>query len=371
VSIIIVTFGGGWRWVPHALAALRRNTPEPYEVILVDNGGGFDGRALDQSVVAVRNERNVGFGPASNQGAARARGEVLCLLNPDTFVEPGWLAPLLERVHEPDVGAVFPAKLNLDRTMQEAGAFVTGEAHSYVFGDGEDPDAPEYAFPREVDYGSAAAACMTRSCFLAAGGFDPAYRLAYYEDTDLCFRLRQQELRLVYEPRSRVLHVGGISASSADRSGLSAANREVFLNRWETAVEQRPRWEQLRTDVRARLQARDFHARDRVLVLGADALAQRAARGLASAHPRARVTILAGEVEPSSRCFLHGSGVEVVETPRQELLRERVDHYSHVLSFGEIRPELRRAVRDTQPHALYVPAEDEAIAALSSRLALG
>ena len=86
--------------------------------------------------------------------------------------------------------------------MQEAGAFITGQAHSYVFGAGDDPDSAEYRFSRDVDYGSAACVCMTRPCFESVGGFDPAYRVAYFEDVDLCFRLRDQGLRLVWEPRA-------------------------------------------------------------------------------------------------------------------------------------------------------------------------
>src|SRR5687768_3847593 len=129
----MVAFGGGWAWVPKSLDALRRNTTASYEVILVDNGGVNEPiRVADQNVRVIRNATNVGFGSASNQGASMARGGVLVFLNTDTLVEPGWLGPLLEQVGEADVGAVFPAKLNLDGTMQEAGAFVTGQAHAYV-----------------------------------------------------------------------------------------------------------------------------------------------------------------------------------------------------------------------------------------------
>ena len=216
-----VAFGGGWSWVPRALEGLRRNTTEPYEVILVDNGSVESPPAVRHAGTSSSFETtsNVGFGPASNQGAARTE-DFLVFLNTDALVEPGWLPPLLERLAEPDVGAVFPAKLNLDRTMQEAGAFVTGEANSYVFGNGEAADHPAFGFTREVDFGSAAAMCMTRACFDAVSGFDPAYRLAYYEDADLCFRLRARGLRLVYEPRSRVLHARSVAAPSSELAAI-------------------------------------------------------------------------------------------------------------------------------------------------------
>lgn len=365
VSIVMVAFGGSWLWVPHALDALRQNTPEPYEVILVDNGGGYDhSHPGGANVELVRNVENVGFGPASNEGAARARGEVLCLLNPDVLVEPAWLGPLLERVQEPGVGAAFPAKLNLDGTMQQAGAFVTGEANAYVFGDGDDADAPEYAFRRDVDFASAAAMCMTRSSFLSAGGFDPAYRLAYYEDADLCFRLRRQGLRLVYEPRARVLHARSVSAPPAELADVVAANRRVFLSRWEPVIRDRPNWEELHANPRVRLEARDLHARDRFLLLGADDATQRLASEVVSAHPRALVTLIVDQIDPSSARVLRGAGVEVLQG--RDVVRplvERAGHYSHVVTAKKETPRaLSTALRRTQPDALFLHAADSRIA---------
>jgi hypothetical protein len=240
--------------------------------------------------------------------------------------------------------------------MQEAGAFVTGDANAYVFGDGEDPDSPEYGFPREVDFGSAAAMCMTRRCWDSAAGFDPAYRLAYYEDADLCFRLREQGLRLVYEPRSRVIHARSVSAAPADLADVYSANREVFLSRWASKIEQRPRFEQLRDNACVRHAARDVHAHDRVLLLGTAEATRRLAADLASAHPRARVTLLAEQIgRPAERALL-GSGVEVVQTERApDWLVERAGQYSHVLSTQDAeRSGLRPMLDETQPQALFL-----------------
>jgi GT2 family glycosyltransferase len=359
VSIVMVAFGGGWEWVPRSLEALRRNTPQAYEVILVDNGGA-EGRAVADrtNVEIVRNNENVGFGPGSNQGAARARSDVICLVNTDALVEPGWLPPLLESVHDSGVGAVFPAKLNIDGTMQEAGAFVTGDANAYVFGDGDDPDSPEYGFPREIDFGSAAAMCMTRRCYETFAGFDPAYRIAYYEDADLCFRVREQGLRLAYEPRSRVIHARSVSAPAADLADVYAANREIFLNRWDSVIEERPVFEQLQADARVRCAARDLHAPDRVLLLGTADTTRRLATGLASTHPRARVTLLAKQIERLAERKLLASGVEVVQTERaQDWLVERAGHYSHIVRLQDAEWfGLQAVLCETQPRALVVDA---------------
>jgi O-antigen biosynthesis protein len=360
ISIVMVAFGGGWSWVPRALAALKENTPEPYEVVLVDNGG-TDDRPVppDAGVQMIRNQHNLGFGPASNEGAERARADVLCLLNTDAIVEPAWLPPLLQRLAGDRVGAVFPAKLNMDGTMQEAGAFVTSDAHAFVFGDGDDPDRPELSFRREVDFGSAACVCLRRESFAAVAGFDPAYRLAYYEDADLCLRLRRLGLRLVYEPRSRVKHARTVSAETAELAKVYASNRDVFLTRWESTIETRPQLAELRADARARLTARDLHARPRVLLIE-DGLGdvQAVAARLASNDPSAIVTLVGEHVDAEDERHLLASGVEVVRRePALDWLGERSGHYSHVgRTDGDAWRRLERMIRGTQPSARIVDA---------------
>jgi GT2 family glycosyltransferase len=356
----MVAFGGSWSCVPEALEALRRNTAEPYEVILVDNGGA-DSRPLFDStdVEIIRNEENIGFGPGSNQGVERAKADVICLLNADAFVEPDWLPSVLRRLSEDRVGAVFPAKLNLDGTLQEAGAVATGEGHAYVFGDGDDPDAPEHGFARDLDFGSAACMAMRRDRFESVGGFDPAYRIAYFEDVDLCFRLREEGLRLVFEPGSRVKHARSVSADTGALADIYSANRQVFLSRWESALQQRSTVEQLRADARLRVSARDLHAHDRLLFLdSAGGSSRRLAAELASAHPSSRITLLTHEIDESDERSLLAAGVEVVGgAPEHEWLVERYGHYSHVMSSQDERWfKLRDILQETQPQALFVDA---------------
>ncbi len=353
----MVAFGGGWSWVPRALEALQRNTADPYEVILVDNGGNEDPHVLDGwNVDLVRNESNLGFGPGSNQGAARARSDVLIFLNTDVLVEPGWMPPLLDRLAEKGVGGVFPAKIHLDGTMQEAGAFITGDANAYIYGDGEAADEPAFAFSREVDYGSAAAMCLTRTTFESVSGFDSAYRHAYFEDADLCFRLRSRGLRLLYEPRSRVIHARGVATPAAVNE-IYASNREVFLKRWGNVIKGRPSYARIADDETARISTRDAHADPRLLLIdGANDLLMQTARNLALTYPRARVTLLAERIERPLEAALLESGVEAVQTTRRdEWLSIRRDHYSHVVA-GAAWID---TVRTTQPDAVVLSSTAE------------
>lgn len=363
----MVAFGGGWAWVPKSLDALRRNTTAPYEVILVDNGGVAEPVCVEEPAVdVIRNSTNVGFAPGANQGAARARSGVFVFLNTDTLVEPGWLEPLLEQAAQKEVGAVFPAKLNLDGTMQEAGAFVTGEAHAYVFGDGDAADNPEYAFRREVDFGSAAAMCIARTRFQSLSGFDPSYRVAYYEDADLCFRIRGDGLRSVYEPRSRVVHARSVSVAPAELAEVYAGNRDVFLARWGDAIEGRSTYDELAADPAVRVAARDVHAPRRVLLVGTGTELERVARSLTRAHPRARVTLLVERIDPGAERELLESGVEVAApADAWEWLAGRVGHYTHVLLRQSAGRDHADAVRASQGGAAVARRPDDLEAALT------
>ena len=97
LSVVMVTYGA-WELTRSALAALMENTEAQFELIVVDNGSEAPMRQWLSGLENVRvifNERNRGFGPATNQGAEHARAEFLLLLNSDALVPSGWLPPLL------------------------------------------------------------------------------------------------------------------------------------------------------------------------------------------------------------------------------------------------------------------------------------
>ena len=145
VSVVMVTHDA-WEWIERSLAALARHSPPVYEVIVVDNASSpATVQRLEREVVGarlIRNAENEGFGPATNRGVAQARGEVLALLNSDLEVNAGWLEPLLEVLDgDAGCGAVAPRVLNLDGTLQEAGAIVARDGTTAKLGDGEPADA--------------------------------------------------------------------------------------------------------------------------------------------------------------------------------------------------------------------------------------
>ena len=366
-SVVMVTFGA-WGWTERALRALVERTPGSYELIVVDNGSGEALLArLEEAVSGARlvaNPSNVGFGPACNQGARLARGRHLVFLNTDALVTRGWLAPLVRRA-EGGAGAVGPMLLNLDGSLQEAGAAVWRDGVTTVLGAGEDPRRPEHRFPRTVDYVSAACLVVRRSAFEAVGGFDPVYAPAYYEDADLCFSLAARGWPAAYEPRSVVVHARGASGAHETALRLVKRNRAIFTERWGARLAGRPLLP-VPLDARALVAARDAGASARILV-AADAVpapgepAGRLTAALAAGWPAARLTLLAPEGgEGPAEEAVRDLGVEVVAGVPDwpAWMEDRRDHYDVAVCAGR-SPALRAlegAIVATQGRAARIDA---------------
>jgi GT2 family glycosyltransferase len=347
VSVIVVTYGG-WAWVEQALAALREHTDPVYGLIVVDNASpdGTAARLRDdvRGATVLFNDRNEGFGSAANQGVERANGRYVCFLNSDALVRQGWLLPLLETLdRDPAAGAAVPMLLNLDGTLQEAGALVAGDGVTVPLGFGADPMAPEFRFRRSVDYGSAACLVVRRDAFEAVGGFDPAYRM-YYEDADLCFALAEHGWRTIYEPRSKVAHARWGSGNRATAEQHVRRSRVLFVSKWEERLADRPPLTLLQLYPHRRLAARDVEADPRVLVVldhlpsGQAGSSERTWRtfveDLGSFWAQARITVLSlGGPEDEEASDLMDEGIEVAFAPSdlEAWFEERRRHYTAVV----------------------------------------
>jgi len=189
--------------------------------IVIDNASA-DGSAemvagRFPQVDLIRNAENVGFARANNQGIAEAAGRYVLLLNSDTRIPPGALASLVCFMDaHPDVGACSPRLLTAD-----------GAAQAYAFGD--DPslayllrrgwnrllrNRPLHdwgvAHTLDVDWVSGACLLLRQEALVQVGGLDEAIFM-YFEDVDLCRRVRQHGWRVCYVPEIQITHLGGRS----------------------------------------------------------------------------------------------------------------------------------------------------------------
>jgi hypothetical protein len=217
-SIVVVNYNGRHH-LEKCLPSLERSVPRAGEVILADNGSSDDSvqwvRANHPSVRVLPMGANLGFGEANRRGALEARGDFLVLLNSDTEVEEGWLAPLLAALHEEPEVAASCSTLRLMATPELLNGLGGGMSRlAYAFDHGfrfpYEPWTPRSGEPRRRDvlFPTAAAMAMRRREFFEYGGFDPAFFM-YHEDVDLGWRLWLLGRRVVVCRDSVVAHAFG------------------------------------------------------------------------------------------------------------------------------------------------------------------
>ncbi|HRQ65327.1 MAG TPA: glycosyltransferase [Xanthomonadaceae bacterium] len=235
----------------HTLTCLRSlaATPEatPFEVVVVDDASSDETPerlAEIEGLEVVRNEHNLGFIGACNAGAAAARGEFLVFLNNDTVVTEDWLGALRRTFEQrPDCGLAGARLVYPDGRQQEAGGIVFADGSGWNFGRFDDPRHPRYGYLREADYCSGAAIMIRADLFHTFGGFDARYAPAYYEDTDLAFKVRAAGLKVYFQPRATVVHFEGISSGTDTGSGIKhhqVINQATFLDTWREALASHP-----------------------------------------------------------------------------------------------------------------------------------
>ena len=222
------------------LEALAQNTPEAanYEVILVDNASSDGTEAflqqLSGDVIVHRNEQNLGFAKACNQGARLASGEILLFLNNDTIPHPGWLEGMLDVfASEARVGAVGSKLLFPDGTIQHAGVvFADDGSPGHWLYQADLADHPLVNQRRDFQCVTAACIAIPRPLFEQLEGFDEGYRNGY-EDVDLCLKIRKAGYRVVYTPDSVVTHVSSVSEGRKD---FDDVNLQRLLKRWSGKI---------------------------------------------------------------------------------------------------------------------------------------
>ena len=247
ISIVVPVFNQ-FRFTHACLASLQeRQGKEPFEVIVVDDCSTDEtAEAVPRipGVVYLRNETNSGFIASCNRGAEKGRGKYLVFLNNDTLVRDGWLTALVDTFAEDPYAGIVGAKLIYpDGRLQEAGGVIWRDASGWNYGKFDDPAKPEYNYLREVDYCSAAALMIPKSLFQSVGGFDPRYAPAYYEDTDLAFKVRQAGHKVLYQPLSEVIHYEGATGGTDPATGTKkhqGINRSTFAETWAAELVTKP-----------------------------------------------------------------------------------------------------------------------------------
>lgn len=155
----------------------------------------------------VRNVTPLGFGANHNQAFIHARGRYFCVMNPDIRLDSNPFNALLARFDEPTVGVLAPLVLNVEGGIEDsARRFPTPlKILCKVFGRCRGPDYAITDAPIYPDWVGGMFMLFPRGVFERLGGFDQGYFL-YYEDVDICARLKLLGLKALVCPQARVVH---------------------------------------------------------------------------------------------------------------------------------------------------------------------
>lgn len=184
---------------------------------------------------------NLGFAPANNVGLGLARGEFVCFMNSDVF--PGtadWMEQLVQRLRDtPGLGVVGPLLLFEDGCVQHQG--MNFEALP-AFAGWHFPMHPGKGWRPQHDSGLHRCLAITGACMVMArdlaeelGGFDPAYAIGDFEDSDLCLRLRTRGLDSAVDAGVRLYHLERQSQAGSHhrwRMNLTLYNAWLHEGRW-------------------------------------------------------------------------------------------------------------------------------------------
>jgi O-antigen biosynthesis protein len=259
VSIIIPAHNK-WEYTKNCIISIQKTTIyQPYEILVGDDESTDETLNLNSyfpDVRVIRHPRNLGFLLNCNATAKHAKGDFLLFLNNDTTHYTGWLTNLVETFKNyPKTGIAGPRILSETGKLQEAGGIVWKDATGWNYGRGDDPNKPEYTYVKEVDYITGACIITPRALWEELGGFDERYSPAYYEDTDYAFAIREKGYKAMYQPKSVIVHLEGVSHGRNVNSGVKryqVINHGKFIDKWRPTLETQ------------HLQNGDvFHARDK------------------------------------------------------------------------------------------------------------
>lgn len=235
---VVVPCWNGLEYTKSCLRSVLDRTDGDFELIVVDNGSedgtpAFVRSLRDSRVTLIRNETNLGFAKAVNQGLRRARGRYAVWLNNDAVVTGGWAGRLvagLERA--PWIGAIGPYTNETSGPQRLAAATYGEVSRLHAF-------AAAWAMRHEGRLAWAhrlIGFCLAhrRSVLDEIGYLDERFGLGTYEDFDFCLRLRQAGYEL-FIAEDAFIHHHGHKSFDGNRVGFNdqvRRNREVFIDKW-------------------------------------------------------------------------------------------------------------------------------------------
>ena len=228
VSVVIVSYNSE-DFIEKCLSSLRASEVDS-EIIVIDNAS-TDGtfkilEKFSKDIKIIRSSENLGFAKANNLAVREARGEYLFFLNPDTEIEEPFFDELMKFYkNTSDCGIVAPKLVMANGQVQPSVRklpTIFGAFKEYILGMKNEYSqyVPNGNEPLEVEMVYGAAMLIKRDLFEKLGGFNEKYFL-YYEDADLCKRVKDFGKKVYFYTGTFIKHLVGATKSEVNKYELN------------------------------------------------------------------------------------------------------------------------------------------------------
>lgn len=242
ISVVIPNYNGEKllkKNLPKVIEAVSNYKNGQAEIIIVDDA------STDKSVSGIKikaahfkiltNEKNLGFSSTVNRGVKEAKGEIIVLLNTDVSPEVDFLEPLLKHFSDKDVFAVgcLDKSVEKDKVIERGRGLGQWERGFLIHERGETNKT-------NTLWVSGGSGAFRKSIWDKLGGFNELYNPFYWEDIDLSYRALKSGYKVIFEPKSIVMHFheeGIIRNKYTPFQVKAIAYRNQFLFSWENATD--------------------------------------------------------------------------------------------------------------------------------------
>lgn len=229
LTFVVLDIDGGGM-LARCIESIRKQILKPDRIIVFDNGSTVPAstRISGPDLLHIRSETNLGFAGGLNAAMQSVATRYVAWINNDVVLAPEWAERVLSAVSASvDIAGGQSIVMRPDRRIDGAGISVEGTIQQ--IGHGQTIDQP---LPEEI-WGISATAALYRAEKLRSVAVNGEILLssffAYYEDVELCARLKKAGSRFVLVPEALAIHEGSKSASVLAWSGLALRTRNRYI----------------------------------------------------------------------------------------------------------------------------------------------
>jgi GT2 family glycosyltransferase len=242
ISVVIPNYNGKdllAKNLPKVFDELKNFTEGKSEVIISDDASTDDSLSVlnelakDHNIKVLLNEKNRGFAPTVNKGVKAASGEIIILLNTDIYPEKDFLEPLLAHFKEKQVFAVgcLDKSIEGERTVLRGRGLGQWQRGFLVHKRGE-------VDKTNTLWASGGSSAFRKAIWDKLGGLNELFTPFYWEDIDISYRALKSGYKIIFEPKSIVIHEhekGAIKGKYTPAQVKTVAYRNQFIFVWENA----------------------------------------------------------------------------------------------------------------------------------------